>query len=138
MIGAIYALLFPIAIVSFLCALATDIVYANSAIMMWSNFSAWLLFVGLVFGALAALALIIDMAVSRPIRSGIGWLHLVLFYVALIVELINEFVHSRDGWTSVVPTGLTLSIIGAILSLAAVATLLPLPMTWVGRREIVR
>jgi uncharacterized membrane protein len=29
--------------------------------------------------------------------------------LALALSLINAFVHSRDGWTSVVPTGLILS-----------------------------
>ena len=40
---------------------------------------------------------------------------MVLNIVVYIIELFNAFVHSRDGWTSVVPTGLTLSIISVIL-----------------------
>ena len=46
-----------------------------------------------------------------------------LFYAALIVELFNAFVHTIDGWTAVVPTGMMLSIIGALLALAAVGAL---------------
>jgi uncharacterized membrane protein len=38
-------------------------------------------------------------------------LNLVLFVVAVF----NNLVHARDGWTSVVPTGLTLSIITMLL-----------------------
>jgi uncharacterized membrane protein YcgQ (UPF0703/DUF1980 family) len=60
----------------------------------------------------------------------------VLFYAALVVELINALIHTIDGWTAVVPTGMTLSVIGALLALAAVATLFRVPVTWVARREV--
>jgi uncharacterized membrane protein len=59
----------------------------------------------------------------------------VLFYVALVVELVNAFVHTADGWTAVVPTGLVLSVLAAILALAAVATLFFVPVEWVGARR---
>jgi uncharacterized membrane protein len=36
---------------------------------------------------------------------------------AWIVELINALVHARDGWTAVVPLGLTLSVISVLLVL---------------------
>lgn len=134
--GPIYLLLFPIPVVCFLGALITDLVYSGNAVIMWLNFSEWLIATGLVFGALAALALLIEFIASRPIRVGIGWVHLILFYVALIVELFNAFVHTIDGWTAVVSTGLILSIIGCVVSLAAVATLFLVPVAWVARREV--
>lgn len=34
-----------------------------------------------------------------------------------VIELFNAFVHGRDGWTSVVPTGITLSIVASLLLL---------------------
>jgi hypothetical protein len=46
------------------------------------------------------------------------------------------FIHTRDGWTAVVPTGMTLSILGVILALAAVATLFTVPVTWVVHRKL--
>ena len=133
----IYLLLFPIPVVCFLAALATDAAYASSAYLMWLHFSEWLIAAGLAFGALAALLLLIEFFASRAIRAGgIGWAHLVLFYAALLVELCNAFVHTIDGWTAVVPTGMTLSIVGALLALAAVGTLFRVPVTWVARREV--
>ena len=136
-VAPIYLLLFPIPVVCFVAALVTDIAYSASAYLMWLHFSEWLIAAGLAFGGLAALALLIEFFASRSIRAGaIGWTHLVLFYVALIVELMNAFVHTIDGWTAVVPTGMTLSIIGALLSLAAVATLFRVPVTWVSHREV--
>jgi uncharacterized membrane protein len=134
--GVIYLLLFPIPIVCFVAALVTDIVYSASEFPMWLHFSQWLIAAGLAFGMLAALALLIEFFASDVIRAGaFGWAHLVLFYAALIVELFNAFVHTIDGWTAVVPTGMILSIIGAIFALAAVGTLFRLPVAWVKHRE---
>jgi len=134
----IYLLLFPIPVVCFVGALATDLAYSASAYLMWLHFSEWLIATGLAFGALAALALLIEF-LARPAirRGGLGWAHLVLFYAALVVELINALVHTIDGWTAVVPTGMTLSIVGAILAVAAAGTLFRVPVTWVEtRREV--
>jgi uncharacterized membrane protein len=135
--GSLYLLLFPIPVVCFIGALATDLAYSRSAYLMWLHFSEWLIAAGLAFGALAALVLLVEF-LARPAirRGGIGWAHLVLFYGALVVELINALYHTIDGWTAVVPTGMTLSIVGAILALAAAGTLFRVPVTWVARREV--
>jgi uncharacterized membrane protein len=133
----IYLLLFPIPVVLFVAALLTDIAYAKSANIMWLNFSEWLIAAGLAFGVLAAIVLIVEFAASRAIRAGtVGWAHLVLFFLALVVELFSMFIHTRDGWTAVVPTGMMLSILGTLLALAAVATLFTVPVTWVVHRHV--
>jgi uncharacterized membrane protein len=78
--------------------------------MQWANFSAWLLSVGLIGAALAALAGVIDFLGDRGIRRlRPAWIHVVGNVVAVGLSLINVFVHSRDAYTSVVPTGLILS-----------------------------
>jgi uncharacterized membrane protein len=111
----IYAMLLPIPVVSFLGALLTDLAYLDSGgNRLWVNFSSWLLAAGLLFGAIAGIVLLID--VLRGIR---GWLAFLLLLAAWIVELINSFVHARDGWTAVAGAGLILSIVGALLVLVA-------------------
>ena len=133
----IYLLLFPIPVVLFIAGLVTDIAYAKSANIMYLNFSQWLIAAGLAFGVLAAIALIVEFIASRAIRTGgIGWTHLVLFFAALVAELFGMFIHTRDGWTAVVPGGMALSIIGVLLALGAVATLFRVPVTWVRYREV--
>jgi uncharacterized membrane protein len=135
--GPLYLLLFPIPVVCFVAALITDIAYSAGAFLMWLHFSQWLIAAGLVFGALAALVLLVEFFASRAIRAGaFGWAHLVLFYAALVVELFNSFIHTVDGWTAVVPTGMILSVIGALLALAAVGALFLAPVTWVERRRV--
>ena len=114
----IYSMLLPVPVVCFIGALLTDLSYVNSGgNLMWLNFSSWLISAGLLFGAIAGLFLLIDL-LGRA-GSGGGWPAFLLLVAAWIVELINAFAHARDGWTAVVPLGLTLSIIGTLLILVA-------------------
>lgn len=114
----VHALLAPVPIVCFTGALLTDIAYWKSPDMQWANFSAWLLAVGMVFAVLAALAGIVDAIADRHLRRerGVSF-HAIGSIVVLVLALINNFVHSRDAWTSVVPTGLTLSVLTVVAML---------------------
>lgn len=135
-VASVYLLLFPIPIVCFLGTVLTDIAYSKSAFLMWLHFSEWLLAAGLGFGALAALALLLELLANNAAGIGrFGWTHLALFVATLIVELVNALVHSVDGWNAVVPDGMTLSVMGAILSLAAVTTLFRAPVARVTQLE---
>ncbi|HEX6603588.1 MAG TPA: DUF2231 domain-containing protein [Sphingomicrobium sp.] len=116
----IYAMLLPVCVTCFVGVLLTDLTYLGSGgNLVWLDFSSWLLLAGLVFGVLAALVLIIDVARSAHMRSAAGWALLLLFFAGLLVELLSMFVHQRDGWTAVAGLGLVLSIVGALLVLAA-------------------
>lgn len=137
--GPVYLMLFPIPVVCFVGALLTDLTYASNAFIEWLNFSEWLIAAGLVFGLFAAIASLVELIAAEPLRSNIvGWGHIFLFWAAMIVELFNSLVHSVDGWTAVVPTGLILSIIGSLLAVAATATLFFVPVAWVPAREVRR
>lgn len=113
------SLLLPVPIVCFVGALLTDIAYVNSGgNLQWVNFSSWLLAAGLVFGVIAAILVAIDLVRLPQLRTAWGWGAFALLLVTLVLELINSFVHARDGWTAVVPTGLILSAIGAALAMS--------------------
>ncbi|MEO7239778.1 MAG: DUF2231 domain-containing protein [Sphingomicrobium sp.] len=108
---------FPFAFFSF--ALVTDIVYWKTANLMWQYFSIWLITAALVMGALAVLAGLIDFALDRGQRARRGaWLHFAVTVAALLLGLLNAFVHSRDGWTAVVPQGIILSALVVLLMIA--------------------
>jgi uncharacterized membrane protein len=100
-----------------MAALFTDFMYSSNSLMQWANFSAWLITGGLILALIATIVLIIDFAIGRagPIR----WLDFGLLAVAAILSIVNVFVHTRDAWTSVVPTGITLSIMVTILLIVA-------------------
>ena len=111
----IISMLLPVPIVCFIGALLTDLSYVNSGgNLLWLNFSSWLIAAGLAFGAVAILILFID-----GLRGASNWLSFGLIAAAWIVEFLNALIHARDGWTAVVPLGMTLSILGALLVLAA-------------------
>jgi uncharacterized membrane protein len=116
---------YPIA--CFTGALVTDIVYVNSYNMQWANFSVWLIAAGLVMGALAVLAGIVDFAIYRRRNRPGGWLHAIGSIVMLLIALANELVHSRDAYTSVMPTGIILSAIVAVLVIL---------LSWIGARPV--
>ena len=107
---------FPIAF--FTGALATDTAYAQTATIMWADFSAWLLAVGEAGGVAAGLVGLVILVVNRRLPRGRPIWPVVAGCVSvLVIGFINNLVHSRDGWTAVVPTGLTLSAVTVVLML---------------------
>jgi uncharacterized membrane protein len=123
-------MLVPIPIVCFIGGLLTDLAYWATAEMMWADFSAWLISIGVVFGVLAAIFGLIDLLGSKAIRSRApAWPHGLGNVLVLVLSFFNMLVHSRDAWTSVVPMGLILSAIVVIL----------LPITgWLGHSLVYR
>jgi uncharacterized membrane protein len=112
----LHPMLVPFPIVCFIGALLTDLAYLASANVQWSNFSIWLITAGLVMGGLAVLTGMIDYWGDRRVRAARpATPHMLLNIAVFVIELFNAFIHSRDGWTAVVPTGLTLSIISVLL-----------------------
>jgi len=95
----------------FIGALLTDIAYWKTAEMTWTDFSAWLLMAGLVLAVVGAIGVVADW--SRGVLTT-ARLRLVLYFGCLLATFLlgflNTLIHSRDAWTSVVPTGLALSI----------------------------
>src|SRR5882672_9064132 len=104
-------------------ALVTDLVYWQIPDVLWERFSIWLITAGLIMAGLAAIAYVIDLASGRRIdRPAVP--RVVGYTLAVLLSLVNAFVHSRDGYTAVVPTGLMLSgLVIVVLLLTA----------WVGR-----
>jgi uncharacterized membrane protein len=100
-----------------IAAFVTDLMYAQTSLMQWANFSAWLIAAGLVLALVATIFLIVDFATGRAGR--LSWVSFLVVAAAALLSLVNVFVHSRDAWTSVVPQGLGLSLIVAVLLLIA-------------------
>jgi uncharacterized membrane protein len=89
-------------------ALITDLVYWQIPDVLWERFSIWLIVAGLVMAGLTVVAYAIDLAsgrqIDRPARPRV-----VGYPLTIALSLMNAFIHSRDGYTAVVPTGLMLS-----------------------------
>jgi uncharacterized membrane protein len=114
----LHVMLVPIPIVCFIGAFITDVVYWRSAAMQWANMSAWLLTVGLLASVLVVAAGLIDFLGDRRIRQlRAAWIHVLGNVTALILSIFNALVHTRDAYTSVVPTGLVLSTLVVLILL---------------------
>jgi uncharacterized membrane protein len=94
-------------------ALATDLLYWRTVLPQWETFSIWLLTAGLILAGLAGLALLLDVRLRRV--PAIDWWRFAALGAAALLSLLNAFVHSRDGYTAVIPEGLWLSTIVTVL-----------------------
>ncbi len=114
----IHAMLVPIPIACFVITLFSDLAYAATANMQWANMSVWLLTIGLLVSVLVVLAGLVDFLGDRRIRAlKQVWIHGLGNGVVLALEILNAFVHSRDAYTSVVPSGLALSALAVLILL---------------------
>jgi uncharacterized membrane protein len=114
----LHAMLVPIPVVCFVGTLVTDIVYWRTSAMLWADVSAWLLVVGLFVSVFAVPAGLIDLFGDARIRHlRAAWIHAIGNVTALILSIFNALIHTRDAYTSVVPSGLILSAVVVVILL---------------------
>jgi uncharacterized membrane protein len=104
----IHRILTPFPVAYFAAALVTDLAYWRTAEVMWERFSVWLIVGGLVMSTIVALAAVVDLVLARQRPA---WILALGYIAAVLLSIANVLVHSRDAYTAVVPTGMTLSVI---------------------------
>lgn len=120
----VYSLLVQFPAVCFVGTLVTDLAYWRTQLYIWETFSIWLLTAGCLLAGVAGIVGLVGFIRDRRLRiAHLAWPHALLSVAAAVLSVVNAFIHSRDGYTAVVPTGLTLSI---------VVVLLMLVVTWMG------
>jgi len=121
----IHVLLAPFPVACFVGTLLTDIAYVSTANTMWANFSAWLVTAGVILSVIAAVAGLFDFFSNRLFGDRVlrapppAWGYIVGNIVVLVLGILNLLVHTHDAWSSVMPWGLTLSILTVIVILLA-------------------
>lgn len=113
---SLHAALLSFPVACFSLTVLSDVAYMRTLNLQWLHFSEWLLLIGLVFGAFSILAHLVDYVVHR-IRP--SWFAVIAGVVVLLLATVNSFVHTSDGWTAVVPFGLTLSILTVLAMVVA-------------------
>jgi uncharacterized membrane protein len=117
----VHAVLLAGTVPLFLGAMFSDIAYASSYQVQWTNFASWLIAGGLVFAGFALLWALIEL-LRADRREGRPLLGFALLLATWVLGFINALIHAKDAWASM-PDGLVLSVIVAVLAIAA---------TWVG------
>jgi len=113
--SAVFHILDPIPYGCFFAALIFDIVYYRGAFIMWDHAAAWLIALGLVAAIVPRLINLAQVWItSRHISTDVDRVDFLLNLIAIVVAIINAFVHSRDAYGSM-PSGVWLSAITVVL-----------------------
>lgn len=102
----------------FLGAALADWAYAVTYHVQWTNFAAWLIVGGLVFGGVVLVLALTDLLRARH-RGARDVPYVLVVLATWVLAFFNALVHARDAWAAM-PAGLVLSVI--TLLAACVAT----------------
>jgi uncharacterized membrane protein len=108
----LHPMLIPFPVACFVLTLVSDLAFWKGGDPFWATASMWLLGVGLIMAALAAVAGLIDLFGDDRIRDlNDAWLHAGGNIVVVLIELYNWYSRYQHGSAAVVPTGLILSLV---------------------------
>jgi uncharacterized membrane protein len=111
----IHPMLIPFPIVCFIGVLVTDIVFLNNHDPGWATASRYLLGVGIVMAALAAVAGLTDFMGDERIRSmGDAVKHMLANVTAVVLEIVNFFVRLHSD-SAIGGTGVILSAVVVLI-----------------------
>lgn len=100
--------------------LLTDLAYWSTVNTMWADFSAWIVSGGAVLAWLVAIAGVVELLMRPSLRHGFAMAVYALAYLAATaLATFNMLIHTRDAWSSVVPSGLVLSALTVVAFLIA-------------------
>ncbi len=108
-----HAIIAPLGAAFLFGALITDLLYIVTLNGQWETFSIWLLTLGLIFTLATAVTLLVDLIGGHGALR-MAWGPFLAGFAAGALSLVNAFVHSRDGYTAVVPEGVLLSLMTAL------------------------
>jgi uncharacterized membrane protein len=105
---------FPIAFLT--GVLGTDIGYWLTGELFWARCSVLFLVVGILSGLVAAATGMMDfLKINRVRQHNAGWVHMVGNVAALSLSVVNLFIRWGNQTSSILPTGLLISLVVATL-----------------------
>jgi uncharacterized membrane protein len=114
----IHPMLIPFPIACFVLTFVSDLAFWRTSTEFWASASLWLLGIGLIMAALAAVAGLIDLTGDEQIRNLSGaWQHAGGNVIAVLIELYNWYSRYEHGTSAIVPTGLVLSLVVVLILL---------------------
>jgi uncharacterized membrane protein len=114
----IHPMLVPLPIGFLVGVVLSDLAFWRTGDTFWARASLWLVAAGVVTALLAAVFGFIDFATIRRVRSHTaGWVHFLGNLAAVGLSAVSWFLRSRDAAEAVMPTGLAISIVVALILL---------------------
>lgn len=93
-----------------------DLLYWWTNDLFWAKGSFWLLVGGLAVAVLAAITGLIDfLRIERVRKRSAGWAHMALNVLAMLLTIFNIVLRWGNPAGGIVPTGLILSVVVALL-----------------------
>lgn len=112
----VHPMLIPFPIAFLVGALAADVVYWSTLAPFWASMALWLVGAGFVTGVLAGAAGAIDFfTIDRVRQLTAGWVHFVGNATVLVLAFISLMLRASDAEGAILPWGLALSAVIAIL-----------------------
>jgi uncharacterized membrane protein len=113
--STVYHILDPIPYGCFFAALIFDMFYFRSGSILWDKAAAWLIALGLVAAIVPRMINLVQVWITaRVITTSAERVDFTLNLVAIVIAIVNSFVHSRDAYGSM-PEGVWLSAATVIL-----------------------
>ncbi|WP_039054973.1 DUF2231 domain-containing protein [Enterobacter sp. Bisph1] len=132
---AVYELFNPLPLGFFVAAWIFDILYIKTAQIMWTDAASWLIAFGLLLAILPRIINLVQVWITqRHYVSRAEKIAFWLWLVAIVVAIVDAFVHSRDAW-AVVPLGVILSTGVVVLLLIAHVQLAMRTRLWSGEKN---
>src|SRR2546429_8395143 len=114
----IHPMLIPFPIACFVLTLASDLAFWKTSNDFWATSSLWMLGIGLIMAALAAVMGLTDVLGDVRIRNlSAAWLHAGGNVVAVVIQLYNWYSRYEHGSAAIIPTGLILSFVIVLILL---------------------
>jgi uncharacterized membrane protein len=114
----IHPMLIPFPIVCFVLTFVSDLAFWRTSTEFWASASLYLLGIGLIMAALAAVAGVIDVFGDDQVRNLTdAWLHAGGNVIAVVIELYNWYSRYEHGTVAIVPTGAILSLVVVVILL---------------------
>jgi uncharacterized membrane protein len=114
----LHPILITLPIGFFVATLVFDLMFWRTGAETWGTGALWLLGVGLIAAALAAVAGLVDFTGDARIRQiSDAWQHAIGNVIMVLVQLFSFYERYRYGTSAIIPLGLSLSVIAVLLML---------------------
>jgi len=109
----VHAFFLAATVTLYLGALLSDLAYAMSYQVQWTNFASWLIAAGLLFGGVVLVFALVGLRHAYR-RGRRNLLYAFIVLATWVLSFINALMHAKDAW-GVMPEGLILSAIVFLL-----------------------